>query len=207
MSMSRITCLVPICFVCGPLLTNAQEKRESSKPEVSTSSQTELARRFLGDAGFEGAIWGAMVGGIITLLGSILAVRLTSRAARRDSGSQIVRELQKEFVYGSLLPARLRAELLLFHDVHGKYRGKNFEDLYKGAMPLAEYADVAAVLNLFRLLNDYKEAGHIDEIEARAAFGWIYAWWWKNVIEPYSIGLESNPDWQPHITKRKWLLA
>jgi hypothetical protein len=189
-----------------PLLANTQEKQKSSKHETATTSLIEPVRRFLGDAGFEGAIWGALVGGAISLVGGMLAVGLTTRATRKDSRRQIVRELQKDFVYGNVLPARLRAELLLFHNPQDKYKGKNFEDLYKGAMPLNEYADVAAVLNLFRLLNDYKESGHIDEDEARSAFGWIYCWWWRRVIAPYSVGLEHDPDWGPHIAKRDWLL-
>lgn len=200
--MARIYLAAVCFFLLLSLPMNAQEGQKSNKQEPPTSSQSPAVRAWLRDPGFEGAIWGAVVGGIITLAAGMMA----SRAARKDSGRQIVRELQKEFVYGSMLPARLRAELLLFHDVHGRYKGLNFEDLYKGAMPLDEYADVAAVLNLFRLLNDYKEAGHIDEAETRAAFGWIYCWWWRNVIEPYSIGLEGDPDWEPHITRRDWLL-
>jgi hypothetical protein len=205
--MAKTSYLAAICFVLLSLLVNAQENQKPTEQELPTSSQSVPVRDFLRDPGFEGAIWGGIVGGIIALVGGILAISLAGRAARKDSRRQIVRELQKEFVYGSMLRARLRAELLLFHDLHGKYKGQNFEALYKGAMPLDEYADVAAVLNLFRLLNEYKEAGHIDEVEARAAFGWIYDWWWKNVIKPYSTGLEGNPDWQPHITKRDWLLG
>lgn len=202
MRVFRIAFLAATCVVCVPLLANAQEKQDPAMADSATNSQGQTWHSLPGDPGFVGAILGALLGGA----GSAIAVWLTTRATRKDSRRHIVRELHKEFVYGSMLRARLRAELLLFYDVEGKYKGKNFEELYKGGLSLDEYADVAAVLNLFRLLNDYKIARHIDEEEARSAFGWMYCWWWKHVIVPHSVGLEDKADWVPHITRRDWLL-
>jgi hypothetical protein len=204
--MARAPYLAAICLVLLPLLASAKEKVEPPK-----SSESVQPLSILQDRGFAGAVLGAVIGAILGSFGATWAARhgavLTARASREEVRRNIVRELHKEFVYGSKLRARLRAELLLFHDMQGKFRGKNFEDMYKGAMSIEEYADVAAVLNMFRLLDEYKEAGHIDEAEAREAFGWIYGWWWKNVIEPYSVGLTNDPDWQPIISKRDWLLG
>lgn len=199
--MTLKVCVLAMCLITVPFLVDAQDKPETPKP-----SEPSPSRSIFQDPGFVGAIVGAFLGAFATLGATQLGVFLSAKTGQNESRRQIVRELQKEFVYGSMLPARLRAELLLFHDVHQQFKGKNFEELYKGAMPLEQYADVAAVLNLFRLLSDYKEADHIDEAEARAAFGWIYRWWWTNVIEPYSKGLQNNPDWAPHVTRRDWLL-
>jgi hypothetical protein len=124
------------------------------------------------------------------------------QARQRD----IIRELEKEFVYGEKLLARLRAERALYPIESSIYKEKNFQDLYRGEMEIEIYADVASVLNLFRLLNSYKEAGDIDVTEARRAFGWIYTWWQTKVITHYSKGLENNPDWAPHLKKHEWLM-
>jgi hypothetical protein len=125
------------------------------------------------------------------------------RWARQRS---ILRELEREFVFGERLPARLRAERALHPIEKSAFKEQNFEDMYRGGMTVDQYSDVAAVLNLFRLLNSYKEAGDIDADEARRSFGWIYSWWWTKVIEPYSKGLTNDPDWMPHLKKHEWLL-
>lgn len=191
--MSRISRLAAICFMLAPLFANAQEMPERPQPDGRDIDWSDIEAKAA--VAVLGAIMGATIGAF-----------MTSRINRASSRRQVLRELQKEFVYGDMLRPRLRAELLLFYDAEGKFKDKNFEDFYKGAMTLDEYADVAAVLNLFRLLDDYKTAGHIDEAEARKAFGWIYRWWWEKVIEPHSKGLEDDPNWKPHVARRDWLL-
>jgi hypothetical protein len=125
---------------------------------------------------------------------------------RREQQRKTLREIEKEFVYGTKLLARLRAERTLYPIENNTFKDKNFQDLYRGAMELETYTDVASVLNLFRLLNSYKESGDIDADDARRAFGWIYKWWWTKVIQHYSRGLTEDPDWAPHLKKHEWLL-
>jgi hypothetical protein len=90
-------------------------------------------------------------------------------------------------------------------DGGSEFKDWNFNRMYR-EMKIEQYADIASVLNWFRLLNSYKEAGEIDVTEARRAFGSIYSWWWTNVIQHYSRGLENDPDWQPYLKKYGWLL-
>jgi hypothetical protein len=59
-------------------------------------------------------------------------------------------------------------------------------------------------LNLFRLLDDYRKHKVIDERAAGKAFGDMNGWWWREVIQPRSQGL--GPDWQPHVSRKEWLL-
>jgi hypothetical protein len=199
--------------------------------EAANPAASDKSHSILSDPGFDGAILGGIVGAILAGIGAIISARqgafITIQAVRVDSKQGLVLELLKEFVYGSMLKSRLNAELLLHYDTRGRFNKTiiaaennatrqqntaaqqieklNFEDLYKGAMSIEEYADVAAVLNLFRLLDDYKNANRINADEAKKAFGWIYKWWWDNIVEPRRHGLENNADWAPHITKRDWL--
>ena len=86
------------------------------------------------------------------------------------------------------------------------------EQLYAGRdangrpyMTVDEYSTVAAALNLFRLLNSYKETGRSTS-STRLAFGWIDTWWRDNVVQPRSKRLETSKDRRPHLAKQDWLL-
>lgn len=135
---------------------------------------------------------------------SILAQTMSElhRLKKKD----VIRDLEMDFVYGAKLAPRLRAERALYPIESSSYKTKNFRDLYREAMGIEAYADVAMVLNLFRLLNSYKEADIIDPNDARRSFGWIYKWWWEKIIQHYSQGLQDDPDWAPHLKRHDWLL-
>jgi hypothetical protein len=134
-----------------------------------------------------------------------LLIKLVSEL-RRERQRYALRELEKEFLYGAMLAPRLRAGRRLHPIEKSDFKDWNFNKMYR-EMAIEHYADIAAVLNWFRLLNSYKEAGDIDVSEARRAFGWMYKWWWTNVLEHYSKGLDSDPDWQPYLKKHDWLFG
>jgi hypothetical protein len=205
--MTRRSYFAVICFLLVPIFASAQDRQEPNG--AGAASHPTDWRTFARDPGFEGGVWGGIIGGALGFLGAVLTVYWMSKTSRKDNRRQTVRELKKEFIYGSMLRSRLNAELLLCYDVGNRFSGKNFEDMYTDHALIAkeDYADVAVVLNLFRLLDDYKNAGHIDEVEARKEFGWIYTFWWEKVISVHSAGLENNPDWGPHIKRRDWLLV
>lgn len=142
---------------------------------------------------------------IVALVAGIVGAVLTQRFSVGESKRQRLRDLQRDFFAGSMLEPRLRAERM-FITRKEEFQGLNLKQMFEGKLCMDQYKDVAVVLNVFRLLRAYKESHYIDEADARKQFGWAYAWWWENVFQPYTVRMEDERDWEPHIRKQEWLL-